>query len=191
MASGRKSASKRSGTKERAVAQVPPTRQDGPQSATGAAIRDAQGEIEVPQGEDRGSKVPIVGDHKPDVEGAPAPQGAQAEPARYTSNGQIPHDTVASPYGAVPVGALALTPEEAEKRVDAAHAAHDKFIAERSGQKRLSPETVHRLGRAELQAIAHRRGYDLNDPEGLMGTRRTRDAFLKAQDEDDEIELED
>lgn len=175
---------KRSSRKNADVAQVPPTRQDGPQSATGMAIRDAAGEKEIPQGEDRGSKLEIVGDVKPDAEGGSPPQGAQAEPARYTSNGQIPHDTVPSPYGAVPVGALAVTPEDAQKRVEEAKATHEAFIAERSGQKRVPPETVRRLGRAELQAIAHRRGYDMEE----VGTRRTRELFLKLQDEDKDLE---
>ena len=49
----------------------------------------------------------------------------------------------------------------------------------------LSPETVSRLDRAELQAIAVTRGYDISD---MAGTRKTRAEFLRLQDEDDKVE---
>lgn len=167
---------------ESGSAQVPPTRQTGAESATGVAL--AVEEHEIPQGADRGSKVEIAGgDPKPDVEG-PENVGAQNEPARFTSNGQIPHNTVPSPTGAVPVGALGLSVEDSEARVEEANAAHDEFVASRGVRKRLAPETVRRLSAIDVQAIAEQRGYIL-PADG--GARMTRDAFLKAQDEDEQI----
>lgn len=95
----------------------------------------------IPQGEDRGSKVEIVGGPPPAdaLEGA-EPRGDQTQPA-------------------------------------------EKPKLERAPEKKLSVETIQRLGRAELQAIAQKRGYEI--PE--FGTRSTRIAFIKAQDEDDSL----
>lgn len=168
-------------------AQVPPTRATGLESATGTAIRENERD-DIPQGEDRGSKIEIEGG-EPEadaLEGA-EPRGAQAEPARFTSNGQIPHNTVPSPSGAVPVGAVATSVEDARARVEEAQRSHDEAYANRGGaNQRISEATVGRLGRAELLAIAQTRGYEgMND---LAGTRRTRTDFLKAQDEDESIE---
>lgn len=157
-------------------AQVPPTRATGAESATGVAI--AQQSAEIPQGEDRGSKVePVGGQPKPDAD-AHAPTGAQAEPARFTSNGQLPHNTVPTPSGPVPVAAVAASQEHADKLVSDVNERHDAYV-NRQLHKRLSAETVRRLGRSELQAIAEQRGYDM--PAG--GMRISRESFLQQQDE--------
>lgn len=164
-------------------AQVPPTRQTGLGSATGAAIQ--QDEREIPSGSDRGSKIEIVGGPpKPDVDG-PKNVGAQTEPARFTSNGQLPHNSIPTSSGPVSVGATGLSIEDAQKRVDEVNAAHDRFVAQRGTRQRLAPDTVRRLHAIEIQAIAEQRGYVL---PGDGGARMTRAAFLKAQDEDKLIE---
>lgn len=163
-------------------AQVPPTRATGPESATGAALEDRP----IPQGEDRGSKVePEGGWPKPDAEG-PENVGAQTEPARFTSNGQIPHNTIPSPTGAVPVGATGLSAEDARARVEEANQAHDDYVAKRGqAAARLSNETISRLHVAELRAIALQRGYALDE---FAGTRRARQQFRDAQDQDPVIQ---
>ena len=162
------------------AAKVPPTRSTGPESATGAALA-AQAK-EVPSGDERGSKVKTgEGDAQPDAK-VQAPVGAQAEPARFTSNGQVPHATVGSPTGSVPVSALASSPEDAEKRIDEQNEAHDDFVAKRLNRdRRLDPATLNRLSGAELRAIGAQRGYKLPD---YSGSRTTRQAFIEAQDKD-------
>ena len=133
---------------------------------------------EIPSGADRGSTVPIVG--TPTPSSAPGkPHGAQAEPARFSSNGQIPHNTVPSPSGALPVGAVATSQEHADQLVAATNAAHDAFV--KKVDKRLDPATVNRLGHAELRAIGDQRGYKLS---AYMGARAMRAAFLEAQSKD-------
>jgi hypothetical protein len=161
--------------------QVPPTRQTGPESATGAAL--AAADHEIPQGEDRGSTVPIEGDITPDSEGREA-QGAQLEPARYTSNGQLPHNMVPSPSGTVPVGAVATSPEDAQKRVEDVLKAHDEYVAGRNTIKKLDTATIHRLTGAELRAIGEQRGYSMPNN---VGTRAMRARFIEAQDKDENI----
>lgn len=161
------------------AAQVPPTRATGAGSATGTAI-DAQTK-DIPTGEDRGSTVPIVGgEPAPDSE-RPEPVGAQVEPARFTSNGQLPHNSVPSPTGSLPVGAVATSQAHADKLVAQTNEAHDSYVARK--RKRLDANTVRRLSRAELQAIAEQRGYNL--PPG--GNKISRDAFLQEQDSDEQL----
>lgn len=162
-------------------AQVPPTRASGPESATGAALEDRT----IPQGEDRGSKVePEGGWPQPDSE-SPKPTGAQVEPARFTSNGQLPHNTIPTPTGAVPIGATSLSVEDARAKVDEVHQAHDDYVMRRGQRRRLPAETIQRLGVTELRAIAAERQYDLDDSGGQ---RAYRQAFQAAQDEDEEIQ---
>jgi hypothetical protein len=166
---------------------VPPTRQMGPESATGAALR---AEKEIPSGADRGSQVEIVGgEPQPDAEGPQKPREGQAEPARFTSNGQLPHNMVPSPTGSVPVGAVATTVEDAEKRIEEAVKAHDDFLANKRTEqnKTISAATVNRLGRAELLAIGAQRGYNLPD---VVGTRTTRATFLREQEKDKSLSSE-
>lgn len=162
--------------KDQAV-QVPPTRATGPETATGAAL--AASSHETPKGSDRGSKVEIAGDPRPDSEREA--HGAQLEPARFTSNGQLPHNTVPSPTGAVPVGAVASSVEDAQKRVEASNKAHDEFVARRKGGRKLDEATINRLTGAELRAIGEQRGYALGTN---LGTRSARRAFIEAQTKD-------
>lgn len=176
MASGAKSS-------KDAAAQVPPTRQTGKESATGVALEQA--DHEIPQGKDRGSKTPIEGGTpKPDVE-RPKPTGAQLEPARFTSNGQIPHNTIPSPSGSVPVGATTLSPEDAKAKVQDVLDKHDAFVNRRSQRQYLAPETVQRLQPLELRAIGQERGYDIPDSGGV---RAVRQAFIEAQDSDKDLQ---
>lgn len=155
--------------------QVPQTTQTGGASATGAAIEAKT--KEVPQGEDRGSKAPIVGVPQADTV-KPKPQGAQAQPAQFTSNGQIPHGFVASPAGAVPASLVAKSPEHAKELTDAAIEQHKKALS--NTDRALSEAEVSRMSRAELVAVAAQRGY--NVPQA--GSRVTREAFLFAQKND-------
>lgn len=163
------------------TAAVPPTRSTGPESATGAALAAATHEI--PKGDDRGSKVAIAGDPAPDE--TRKAQGAQLVPARFTSNGQLPHNTVASPSGSVPVGLVASSPEDAQKRVDEANKAHDDAVAARKKIRRLDPGTINRLTGAELRAIGEQRGYVMS---AYAGTRTMRTLFTEAQNKDPNIE---
>lgn len=164
---------------------VPPTRATGAESATGTALADH----EIPQGDDRGSKLEIAGgDPASDWDIAQgkgdAVIGAQAEMARFTSNGQLPHNTVPTPSGAVPVGATALSQEDADQAIRDVNDAHDAYVNRGTERRKLSKETVQRLSIPDIKAIGEQRGYDI--PE-FGGTRVLRQAFLDAQDEDDQI----
>lgn len=160
---------------------VPVTRATSTATATGAALATA--DKEIPQGEDRGSKTPIKGDPK-----ATKPQGAQAEPARFGTNGQVPHRTVATPSGPVPVGAVKAPKDKIEKLVDDQNAAHDAFVAERNSRdRRLTDGEISRASGAELRAIGSHRGYKLPD---YAGTRVVRTAFKDAQDKDESLPKE-
>lgn len=170
------------GSKE---AGVPPTRQTGPESATGQAIRDANGEQEIPKGEERGSQVEIQGgDPKATLEGGDKPRGMQAKPAIFSSNGEIPRNAVPTASGLVPVSTVANTQEEADAIVEKREEDHKRYV-ERTVDKHeeLDAATVGRLGRAELRAIGEQRGYEM--PEA--GTRATRAAFLNGQSKDELI----
>lgn len=174
MASGRKT----TGSKN---VLVPPTRATGAGSATGHALGVA--EHEIPKGKARGSTAPVAGPlAKPDLAGPHKPSGAQLEPAKFVSNGEIPLGIVPTPTGPVP----AVTQEAA----DAHRERIDKELQARAENKithkRLSAETIARLPRPELRAIAVQRGYDV--PEA--GTRATRAAFMAAQDADKRISKE-
>ena len=147
-----------------------------PLTATGQALHEETKEI--PQGEDRGSKLEIDGDIKPDSEGGGEPQGLQAEPARFAVNGSVPPNTVPSPSGPVPIAAVAATPEDAQKRLEE----HQKVIESqfKNSVEKLSEAKIGRMSRSELQAVAFDRGYDI--PQA--GSRVTRTAFKRAQDQD-------
>lgn len=165
---------------------VPPTRATGAESATGQALADKH---EVPQGDDRGSKQePAGGQPASDWDIAngkgDAVLGAQAQLARFTSNGQLPHNTVPTPSGAVPVGATALSQEDAEAAVRDVNDAHDAYVNRGTERRKLAKETVQRLSVQDLRAIAEQRGYDI--PE-YGGTRAMREAFIRAQDADKDI----
>jgi hypothetical protein len=169
---------------QEAAAQVPPTRQTGSETATGQALEAGSEDQTVPTGEDRGSKtVPEGGWPKPDVE-APAPQGAQLEPARFTSNGQLPHNQVPTPTGSVPVGATGLSADDARAKMEELHQAHDDYVARKGTRQRLSHATIQRLHSPELRAIAEARGYNLGEGGG---ERSIRQAFIEEQDADPEL----
>lgn len=170
-----------------ASAQVPPTLATGAETATGRALDEAERD-DVPQGAERGSQVEIEGgDPEPDALEGAAPQGAQTEPARFTSNGSLPINMVPSPSGSVPVGAVATSVEDGRKRVEEAQKSHDQTYMRETRNQRLSEATVGRIGRAELQAIGHTRGYEMDIN---AGTRKTRNDFLKFQDEDDTLSVD-
>lgn len=161
-------------------AQVPPTRQTGPESATGVALADQS----IPKGKDRGSSIEPEGGHpKPDVE-APKAKGAQLEPARFTSNGQLPHNTVAGPSGPVPVSALGLSAEDSAAKVEQTNQAHDDFVNRREQKQRLTHETIQRLSPQDLRAIGAQRGYSVPETGGV---RAVRQAFIEAQDSDTDL----
>lgn len=184
---GKKATSKRGAKKASNSAQVPETRATGLESATGRAIHEAE-RTDIPTGEDRGSTTPIVGKIQADLD-SPKPDGAQTEPARFTTNGSLPHNMIPTPSGPMPAGG-ARSAEDMSELVDAVNDEHDAtYGAGRTGtgNKKLSEATVGRLGRAELIAIGQTRGYpmDINS-----GTRKARNDFLKGQDDDKNITSE-
>lgn len=165
-------------TPDNSAPQVPVTRATAKSSATGQAI--ASQHEEIPQGEDRGSKIPITGD--PESKGN---QGAQTEPARFGSNGQVPHRTIATPSGPVPAGAMKAPKDAIENRIDRQNAQHDKFVRLRNDRdRRLTEKEIAGASGAELRAIGQQRGYVLPD---YAGTRVVRTAFQDAQDKDKNI----
>jgi hypothetical protein len=160
------------------------TRAMGLETATGLALADAEGSKKIPQGKARGSTKEIEG-------GAPKPDmdvkvtgkatGAQLEPATFVSNGSIEHGTVGSPSGPVPVSTVAATPEAAKKLLEEQAERETQLKASLAGERRIfTEEEVSRMGRLELQAIAEQYDYDV---ERDRGTRVTRSAFLRAQEE--------
>jgi hypothetical protein len=176
----KKSSSSRGAKAKRSGNVVPPTRATGSESATGTALNQAHKEI--PKGEKRGSTVPIVGgEPKPDADGPQKLSEAQKAPARFTSNGQIEENTVASPSGPVPVAVVARDQDHADELLEAKDKAHQDFIERRTSAKALDEHTINRLSRPELHAIGQQRGYELNE---TVGTRATRAAFLEAQRKD-------
>lgn len=187
---GKKVTSRRKAASKKAAegsAQVPDTRATGLESATGRAIHEAERD-DIPTGADRGSSTPVVGNIQADLDN-PKPDGAQTEPARFTSNGQLPHNMIPTSSGPVPAGGARSTEDMAEL-IDAVNEEHDAtYGTGRTGasNKRLSEATVGRLGRAELIAIGQTRGYtmDIN-----AGTRKARNDFLKGQDEDKNLTSE-
>lgn len=68
----------------------------------------------------------------------------------------------------------------------------DQLIsADEARMKKLSEETVNRLGKAELRAIATSRGYwKSTDGENRSGSRTTRAAFMEAQKSDKSLKGE-
>lgn len=160
---------------------VPPTRAVGQETATGQAIREAAGEEERLKGDDRGS--PSDPGELADPKGKP--KGMQAKPAIFTSNGEIPRNVVPTASGLQPISTVANTQEEADKLIEKREEDHARTV-ERGvlRRERLDEATVGRLGRAELRAIGETRGYDMP----ISGTRATRAAFLKGQEEDELVE---
>lgn len=150
----------------------------GTETATGQALVNEVKEI--PQGADRGSTREIDGGApESDLNGGAEPRGKQTEPAIWTKNGSIPPGTVPSPSGPMPVAAVVATQEEADKKLEE----HKSLIESqfKNTSVRLSEETIGRMSRPELAAVAHDRGYDM--PEA--GARVSRTAFKRAQDDDE------
>lgn len=163
---------------------VPPTRQRGPETATGQQIAWASGEQEVPKGKERGSQVEIAGgDPKPTIEGGDEPRGLQAEDALFSSNGQIASDMEASPTGLQPIGMTVNSPEEAQEKIDRRREEHQKYVERSPRLEALDEPTIGRLGKTELRAIGLQRGYTM--PE--TGTRAMRASFIAAQDKDERL----
>lgn len=158
---------------------VPPTRAVGTGTATGMAIQDGMGDQDIPKGKDAGSPQKIDGGDPPaDLLGKPGKaRGLQAEPAIFSSNGEIPSNHVASPSGPVPVAAVAGSPEEAKKAVERHREQHKRYVESRAEHKVLDENTINRLSKTELRAIGDARGYDMP----VAGTRATRAAFSDAQ----------
>jgi hypothetical protein len=149
-------------------------------------MRQNLGEAERVKGKERGSTVPIAGGVPKGDWQSPKAVGAQKEPAKWATNGSVPVNSIPSPSGPVPVGAVAMTAEEGEKVVEAyEEGARGAFAS--AATTRLSEEQVARMSGAELRAVAHQRGYDLE----LAGTRVTRTRFLKLQEKAEDEELED
>lgn len=170
-------------------ANVPPTRATGAESATGTAIAEARRD-DIPQGEDRGSKVAIEGgEPQPDYLDDGTANKNPEEPAVFSSNGQILPGTAPSPSGPVSVsatGANALGGAEAGVKAPDSPSiqAQKDFNAQRAAAQEeskadvLDEQTVSRLSKTDLRAIGHQRGYDMPD---TGGTRTMRAAFLAGQ----------
>lgn len=170
-------------------ANVPPTRATGAESATGTAIAEARRD-DVPQGEDRGSKVAIEGgEPQPDYLDDGTTNKNPEEPAVFSSNGQILPGTAPSPSGPVSVsatGANALGGAEAGVKAPDSPSiqAQKDFNAQRAAAQEeskadvLDEQTISRLSKTDLRAIGHQRGYDMPD---TGGTRTMRAAFLAGQ----------
>lgn len=159
---------------------VPPTRQGGVLTATGQAVRQALELEEIPKGDERGA--PDAPEMEPDYLEGQAPQGLQAEPALFVSNGEV--DLRLQPTAAGPQPEIAATREALEEHIQQRREEHQDYIETRSRtrDKKLSQATIDRLGHQELRAIGTQRGYQ-NAPE--HGNRTTRTWFAKAQKEDE------
>lgn len=171
-------------TKDGAV--IPKGAQTGSSTATGQAI--AEEERKPIKGKERGSTQKIEGAPKTGdlgIKGASVkPQGMQKEPAVYVTNGTVEPLTIGTPSGPQPVASVAATPEAAKKLIDERREQQKHEL--RTTGKRLTDAQVARMTRHELHAVAHDRGYDI----GEAGSRVTRASFLRAQDEDTQLEDE-
>lgn len=174
--SGARAGARSSGKGGKGANKVPPTRATGVETATGTAL------AEPPRikGKERGSQTQIVGgEPKPDALNGAKPRGAQKEPAEFSSNGQVEHATVGTSAGPIPVSVVAKDQKDAD-RITEDNRRRAEAAAAKGGDRILDEATVNRLGRPEISAIAHQRGYEL--PDG--GGRVTRAAFLAAQGKD-------
>lgn len=143
-----------------------------------------EGKAARPEGEDRGSKVPIAGGDEivADASGndVQKPIGAQAEPASFTSNGSLPLGNVATPGGLVPVSAVEASPEAATKRLEEAAATPQGKPRIAGEFDRVPRSVIENASAADLRAAASDRGWDLGSE---AGARVTRARFLKMQNE--------
>ncbi len=155
-----------------------------------AGIGTAIGQLKIEktrepiEGDDRGSKVPIVGtfDKGDAIEGA-EPQGAQTLPSIITVNGTVPVNMIGTPSGPVPVSAVESDPAKGAQLIQERLDADEKEIL-RTGYAKLSRSKVESMGGADLRAVASDRGYDV----GQAGNRQTRARFLRLQAEDKNFE---
>ncbi len=114
------------------------------------------------------------------------PVGMQAEPAIFVANGSIPPNSVASNSGLVPVSAVTGSIEDAEALLETRAADRKAEAKARSSSRtKLGEDQVNKMSGAELRAVAHDRGYTITDTAGSRGTRA---AFRRLQDEDDYLE---
>lgn len=141
-------------------------------------------EAEIPQGEDRGSKLPIAGEFKEgDAWEGAEPQGAQAQPAIITTNGTVPVNMIGTPSGPVPISAVESDPVRGAELIQERLDADEKEIL-RTGYARLSRAKIASMSANELRAVASDRGYDI----GQAGNRLSRQRFIKAQQDDKNFE---
>jgi hypothetical protein len=159
----------------------------GRNTASGQAREDLARKDDEKPDTPEGSELPIVGgepqpDH-PSSEGAITAKGAQAQPAIIVSNGTIPVNHVSSPAGLVPVSAVAADPHQGARLVqDNLDAAEEQTL--RSGNPKLSRAKIESMSAGDLRAVASDRGYDLG---GYTGARQTRQRFLAAQKNDENV----
>lgn len=139
---------------------------------------------EIPEGEDRGSTVPVAGtfDAGDAWEGAKA-QGAQTQPAILATNGTVPVNHIGSPSGPVPVSTVSGDPAQGAKMIQENFDKDEKELL-RTGYAKLSRAKIESMTGAELRAVASDRGYDL----GQAGNRQSRTRFRNAQDKDTNFE---
>jgi hypothetical protein len=106
---------------------------------------------------------------------------AQSTPALFTTNGSLPFQHVASPSGPVP--ATTITDPKARKQaIEMTQAGADPSKRRPRGHLRVTTDVLARMSRAEVNAVATDRGYDV--PERL-GRRALNERFLKEQDADE------
>ena len=135
----------------------------------------------------RGSEVPVKGKPKSAVaKQSTAPEGAQAQPAIYTTNGTVPVGMLPSGSGLQPASASIADPAAAAKAVAEAQQVAEKHLL-RSGAEKISRNKIESMSAADLRAVATDRGYDLSEQGGNRVTRRR---FLKLQEEDDSLGTE-
>lgn len=143
-------------------------------------IREERDREDTPEGEDRGSTLPIAGtfDKGDAIEGL-EPQGAQTQPAILATNGTVPVNMVGSPSGPIPVSAVVGDPAQGAKLVQERLDQDEKEVL-KTGYAKLSRAKVESMNANELRAVASDRGYDV----GQNGSRLTRQRFLEAQKND-------
>lgn len=154
----------------------------GENTATGQAALTRSGAKEIPQGEDRGSKLDTGPIPAADYVGeGQAPVGEQAEPAVFAPNGALDSRMVPSNSGLVPLASVATSPEHANQlREEQKQRVAEQYASTHSRQ-RLTNEKINSMSAQELRAVAHDRGYDIS---GAAGKRGTRQMFMQAQNDD-------
>lgn len=141
-------------------------------------------ERKIPEGEDRGSKVPIAGEFtEGDAWEGAKPQGAQAEPSLITTNGTVPVNMIGTPSGPVPISAVTGDPAQGAQMIQE-NLDRDEEEILRTGYAKLSRAKIESMSAAELRAVASDRGYEL----GQAGNRQTRIRFRQAQGKDKNFE---